>query len=370
MRNRILLASLLALSFADAHAQAVWTVDRTPTLDVPGARADGSVMFGYAAGATRLANGSLLVADRTENAIRVIDAAGKLVRTVGRAGDGPGEFQSMIWAGGCGVDSMLVWDLRRRQASMIGPSGAVARQFAVPAGDTAQSPFRFACSPGRTMAYLSGPRPVRVATPIGNPNIVSVSASVYRITTEGAVKQRLGDIPAGEAFSNGRGGVPRPLGRASTVAAVGNDVIIGSADSATVTIVRNDGTRSQVHIPVLVRAPTRDEFDAAIQATAAMVPAQMRQTMITQLSAIPMPERLPPISALFGDPDGLLWVQTSPAGAKVIEFTVMQASGRVVAKAQIPLPLTILEIGRDYVLGSYSDANDEMHVAVYRLKRK
>jgi hypothetical protein len=260
--------------------------------------------------------------------------------------------------------------LRRRQASMIGPSGAVARQFAVPAGDTAQNPFRFSCGPNRTMVYLSAPRPVREATPPKNPNIVSVSASVYRVTADGAIKQRLGDIPAGEAVSNGRGGVPRPLGRTASVAAVGNDVIIGSADSATVTIVRDDGTRNQIHIPVLVRAPTRDEFDAAIQATAAMVPAQMRQTMITQLSVIPMPERLPPISALFGDPDGLVWVQTSPAGAKVIDFTVMQAGGRVVAKAQMPLPLTIYEIGRDYVLGSYSDANDEMHVAVYRLRRQ
>lgn len=370
MRARILLASLLVLPFAGAPGQAVWTVDRTPTLDVPGARADGSVMFGYAAGATRLANGSLLVADRSENTIRVIDAAGKLARTVGRAGDGPGEFQSIIWAGGCGVDSMLVWDLRRRQASMIGPSGAVARQFAVPAGDTAQSPFRFSCGPNRAIVYLSAPRPIRNATPPQNPNIVSVSASVYRVTPDGVVKQRLGDISAGEAFSNGRGGVPRPLGRTATVAAVGNDVIIGSADSATAIIVHDDDTRVQVHIPVAVRAPTRDEFDAAVHATASMVPAQMRQALITQLSALPMPERLPPISALFGDPDGLLWVQTSPAGAKVIDFTVMQVGGRVVAKAQIPLPLTIYEIGRDYVLGSYSDANDEMHVAVYRLRRQ
>lgn len=375
MRAPTLIAWLCALPLTGAVGQAVWTVDRAPTLDVPGIGADGKVTFGYAAGATRLANGSLLIADRAENGIRVIDAAGKLLRTIGRAGDGPGEFQTMIWAGGCGADSMLVWDLRRRQASMVGASGTVARQFAVPARDTAQLPFQFSCAHNRAMVYLSLPRPIRDATPPQDPNIRAVTAAVYRIAADGAVTQRLGDIPAGEVLATvsptgGRGSAPRPLGRTASVAAVGNDVVIGSADSATATVVHDNGTRSQIRIPVTIRAPTRAEFDAAVQASASMIPAPIRQAMIAQLAAVPMPERLPAISALFGDPDGLLWVQSSPVGAKVIDFIVIQVDGRVVARAQIPLPLTIFEIGRDYILGSYSDAGDEMHVAVYRLRRQ
>ena len=48
----------------------------------------------------------------------------------------------------------------------------------------------------------------------------------------------------------------------------------------------------------------------------------------------------------------------------------MRLDGRVVARIRLPRALSIYEIGSDYVLGSYSDSGDEVHVAVYRLKRQ
>ncbi len=374
MRARLLRALLFSMPCASITGQAVWTVDRAPILDVPGLSLDGEVMFGYPAGATRLSDGSLLVADRADNGIRVIDATGKLVRTVGREGDGPGEYRSMIWAGGCGADSLLVWDMARRQATLIGASGAAARQFAVPAGDTAQSPYRFSCASHRAMAYLSVPRPARGGTAQQDPNVLEVSAALYRVARDGTIMQRLGEIPAGEMLvltspTGGRGSAPRPMGRAATMAMVGDDIVVGSPDSATATVAHPDGTSDRIVIPLTRRAPTRAEFDAAIQATASMIPARLRQEMVTALAATPMPERLPAISGVFGDPEGLLWVQGSPVGATVVDLVVMRVSGRVVARVRVPAPLTVHEIGLDYVLGSYADADDEPHIAVYRLRR-
>jgi hypothetical protein len=366
---------LLALAFLKAGAQASWVVEREPVLDVTGVDGAGSVIFGYAAGGTRLSNGGLLIADRAENSIRVLDSSGRLVRSVGRAGDGPGEFQTMMWAGGCGPDSMLIWDFRRRQASMIGSSGAVARQFAVPAGDTAQAPFQFACSPGGSIAYRSAPRPVRGPPNPQSPNIMAVSAAVYRTRFDGTIAQRLGDIPAGEVAavvspSGGRGAAPRPLGRNASIAATNEAIVISSAESAYVNVVHNDGRTSRHELPIPLRAPTQAEFDEAIQATASMAPASMRQTLAEQLAAVPRPDRLPAISALFTDSEGLIWVQTTPPGARALDFLVVRLDGRVVARTQVPRGITIFEIGRDYVLGGYSDANDEMHVVTYRLRRR
>jgi hypothetical protein len=65
----------------------------------------------------------------------------------------------------------------------------------------------------------------------------------------------------------------------------------------------------------------------------------------------------------------LLWVQLSPTGAKQVDFVVMQLDGRIVARVRLPRSLTVYEIGRDYVLGAYADDDDEMHLAVYRLRR-
>ena len=372
MRNILTTAILLLFPMAVVAGQTTWTVDRTPILDVPGVAADGKVNFGYAGGATRLVDGSLLVGDRADNSVRVIDPTGKLVRTLGRAGQGPNEFASIIWAGRCGADTLMVWDFGRRQASMVGANG-IGRQFAIPAGDTAQPPYLFSCARNGTMAYISAPRPDRSAAPPA-PNVMVVVAAVYRVNGEGTVIQRLGAVPGGEVVATtgptgGRGGAPRPLGRAAYVAAVGDAIAISSADSAQVTVVPANGPSRTIAIPVTLRAPTRDEFEAAVHATVSLLPAQARQAMTPQLAASPMPQRLPPVSAMFSDPEGLLWVQTSPPGARAIDFLVMRLDGRIAARVQVPHAMTIHEIGRDYILGSFNDANDEPHVAVLRLRR-
>jgi hypothetical protein len=82
-----------------------------------------------------------------------------------------------------------------------------------------------------------------------------------------------------------------------------------------------------------------------------------------------MPALLPPYASLLSDPTGLLWVQLSPSGAKQVDLVAMQLDGRLVARIRLPRPLTLYEIGRDYILGSYTDDADELHVAAYKLNR-
>jgi hypothetical protein len=376
MSGQILLFSLLlALPQLGIAGQGVWKVDRVPILDVSGVGADGKVVFIEAIGATRLANGSLLIADRAEYNIRVVDAGGKLVKSVGRFGDGPGEFRSMIWAGGCGADSMLVWDPSHRKASMIGSGGVVARQFAVPAGDTGQTPFQFSCSLNKTMAFLSPPTPVRGAPRMKDPSITSSTASLYRISTSGTIIQRFGDMPAGDIVpmmsqNGGHGAAPRPLSWTPLFTVVGSSVVTSSSDSASVRIMQSDGTGRKISIPVTMRAPTRADFVAAIEAMIWRIPLGVRGGIKEQLAAVPMPDHLPAISGLFGDSEGMLWVQTSLPGAKVVDLVVMRLDGSVSARAQVPVALTVYEIGREYILGSYVDTNDEMHIAIYRLTRQ
>lgn len=375
MRSR-LTSMLLFLCASTVGAQATWVVDSTPILDVPGIRTGGTVNFGYAAGGIRLADGGLLIADRAENSIRVFDASGRLVRSMGRTGDGPDEFRSMMWVGRCGGDSLMIWDLGKRRATMVGATTSSMRQFTVPMGDTAQPPFKFSCSSRGTMVYQSTPRPLRGARPnADNPFIMSVANAVYVVGPDGAVLRRLGDLPGGEVVpmtspSGGRGAAPRPLGRASHVAAIGDAVAISSADSAFVSFVDATGKSTRHDVPVTLRAPTQAEFDAAIEALASMSPAANRQEAISQLAAIPMPARLPPISALYSDTEGLLWVQTTPPGGRALDFLVLQREGRLVARVRVPRGLTLFDIGRDYVVGSYTDSADEMHVAVFRLRRQ
>lgn len=205
--------------------------------------------------------------------------------------------------------------------------------------------------------------------------MLSVTSAVYRIGADGSIVQRVGDVPAGEVVattspSGGRGSAPRPLGRTATLAMLDDAVVIGSADSAVVTLVPPGGEVVRHELPITPRAPTQAEFDEAVQATASMVPPPIRPAIVEQLKRVPIPERVPMISALMVDPEGLVWVQTTPPGSANVDCLVVDATGRVVARVRIPARLTLFEVGRDYVLGSYTDALGEMHVAVYRLQRR
>jgi hypothetical protein len=370
LRAQAFVLGLVLCPAGAAVGQVQWTIEPVPLLDVAGINTGGEVIFGYVAGATRLTNGTLLIADRSDNSIRRVDSAGRPLGTGGRTGSGPGEFRSMIWAGGCGADSLLIWDLQQRRASMIGPNGAVARQFPVPASDTAQVPYQFSCSSTGTLAYVSAPRPVPSAPSAQPTNVMNSTAAVYRVGRNGAVQDRLGELAAFEMIRLGGGGAPRPLGRATSIAAVGDAIVVSSPDSALAFVTVSGRAPTQVRLPVTRRAPSRSEYEAAVHATASMVPGQMRAAVISQMLAAPMPERVPPVTALFGDQHGLLWVQTSPPGARMTELLVLRLDGVLVARVRLPVALTIYEIGHDYVLGTYADAADEMHVALYRLLRR
>ncbi|MGH7476919.1 MAG: type II toxin-antitoxin system VapB family antitoxin [Longimicrobiales bacterium] len=67
--------------------------------------------------------GQIYVADTRSNEIRVFDAAGNHLRTIGRAGSGPGEFRtvySLAWLG----DTLAVMDPRNARIELVTGDGA------------------------------------------------------------------------------------------------------------------------------------------------------------------------------------------------------------------------------------------------------
>ncbi len=77
----------------------------------------------------RLADGSWVVTNGGTEEIRVFDAEGEFSRTIGRSGEGPGEFVSLSQTWVLGGDSVAAWDSRQRRMTVFGPSGDVSRTF-------------------------------------------------------------------------------------------------------------------------------------------------------------------------------------------------------------------------------------------------
>ncbi len=137
-----------------------------------------------------------------------------------------------------------------------------------------------------------------------------------------------------------------------------------------VTRVQQSETKT-VALPIRMQAPSKAEFDAAAQAIAARAPNQaVANAVLDQLMTVPLPSYAPAFSGLFEDPDGLIWVQLSEQGAKRVELLAVRLDGTAVARVHVPMALRIYEIGHDYIVGSYSDADDATHVTVLKLTRR
>lgn len=369
------LVVLLACAAVAPEAQPRWTVDAKPTFDITGANDAGGVLFGSVSWATRLKNGTIVVADASGPAVHFIGANGKLIKSSGRRGEGPGDFRTVTWVSPCGSDGVYAWDFAKTQITTYDEVGAMKKSF--PFGTRGGANTSGSCNQRGMLFAFASPHRMPAKTP-PDPNatyaIVGAAASPVVMSTAGDTIMRLPEVPYGEMLSGmvqGRaGGLPRPLGSTTTFALGEQNLFIGITDSAAVFVYSLDGKRvGTIPVSGAGKAPSAQQYATAAEIPLSIVPAQMRDDYRKFVLGVPPPSRLSPFSQLFVDAAGLLWVQTSSPGEAETRFRIFTTSGTPIAQATVPASITIFEIGTDYLLGTRPDADDEPHLIVYRLKR-
>ena len=84
-----------------------WSVAGAPELVIGSVESEGPDAFGRIDGVAVLSTGVLVVADGLNSELRAFDRSGRHVWTVGRRGEGPGEFASLVGAFAMEGDSVL-----------------------------------------------------------------------------------------------------------------------------------------------------------------------------------------------------------------------------------------------------------------------
>ena len=356
-------------SAAPMGAQARWTVDAAPVLDIKGVNDKGDVAFGVALGATRLSSGALVVLDGGQPGLKFFDAKGQLSKTVGRAGQGPGEFRYVLWMSQCAKDTLFVWDPPQQRMTVFDAGGTVVTSFRPTGGEV----LWLACSRSGAVGYAGTPPregTVRSVPQGATYAFLSGESKIVLIDTKGAETATLADALGVEMVLPGRGGFPRPLGRPMSFAISATRVFVAATDSTAVHVYGLDGKRlSAIPVRVPPRKPTKAQYEAATDVILLVAPPQVREQARKLLLEIPAPEQLPPFSAIFTDQEGMLWVQLTVPGDADTQFRVLRADGQAVADVRVPINLTIHEIGADYIVGSRQDDDGEQHVVMYRLHR-
>lgn len=105
-------------SLSPAWGQAGARIDSIPTLRI-GKEEAGPYQFGLVAEARFLADGTFAVPELTAGEIRIFDSSGHHVRTLGRRGAGPGEFQMPYGLFEYPGDSVAVFDQRLRRTTIF-----------------------------------------------------------------------------------------------------------------------------------------------------------------------------------------------------------------------------------------------------------
>lgn len=89
-----------------------------------------------------------------------------------------------------------------------------------------------------------------------------------------------------------------------------------------------------------------------------------------QLQSMPIPPSSPPHGDLHVDAEGNLWVQEwqmpNPGQQR---YNVFNSTGSPVGSLSIPEEFQMMDIGEDYVLGLWRDANDVEFVRLYSLRK-
>jgi hypothetical protein len=361
---------LAALALNSLGAQARWTVDAKPLLDMKGVDEGGTLTFASVTWATRLSNGTVVVADATGPALHFVDTQGRVRKSAGKSGQGPGDFRTVTWVGKCGGGGIFAWDFPQRRMSLFDEGGTYQSSFTFAGG---QVQTTTSCNDAGALLSLGGGR--RLSTGSGGDatarySIAEFTAFPTLVSSKGDTLLKLAELVIGEIVASQGGGGLRPLGPTLHYALGRDRLWLGMSDSTVVTAYAFDGKRIGA---IEVRRPPRPVSPAnylrAVDYYLGIVPAQSRSRFKSLFMEVPPPGSMPTFTGLFVDPDGLIWVNLSAPGDADTQLRAFAADGRVLANLTLPVSVNVFEIGREYVLGSRIDADDEPHLVVYRLNR-
>jgi len=349
-----------------------WQLSQAPLLDIGILDGDSMYQLYQVAGALKLDDGRIVVANAGSYELRFFDSTGEFLQATGRKGGGPGEFGGILWLQTYPGDSLIVYDWRNRRISFFDDEGNFGRSFQM----------QFLSKGGGFPIYTGvlADRSLMVAvqeflmsgemkTELRRDTVVYL-----RTDPDGALKDTLGSLPGGEVYTNvdeGRAvaGI-RPFGRYPQQVVSGGGFYYGSSDSYEIDYYDLKGKLKRIirrARPLL--EITAEDIELYKQEQIEDADQEGASQMIERLmSTVPFPETMPPYSTFAIDFEDNLWVADYlRPGDEQPRWTVFNPAGQMLGVIETPERFTVHQIGSDFVLGSWADEMDVEHVQLYAL---
>lgn len=360
----------MLLPLALLAVQQTWTVGPQPLVRIGEAEAEEHYMFSQVNGAVRLSDGRIVVANGASNELRVYDTKGVHLRTIGRAGGGPGEFQNLraVWL--LPADTIMAMDARNGRLTLFGPSLQIVRTETVPTIPGAMARL----ADGSYLATQGLAPPERRNDFRGHIDFEGLvlrkgaGNTAYDTIVRGMKAGQSFVQPVGTSWRQ----VPYPFGRSAQIGVGKDRFYYGHTHGTELGVYDQTGKRiGTVNVRATGRALTNADIQKWVE-----VEVEKRRTAQAKLDAendfkqIPNNKRTPEFAALKVDDAGNLWVRHyGPPWDPSPNWDVYTAAGRALARVRMPARFEPMHIGRDFVLGVGKDQFDVERIEVYALRK-
>ncbi len=356
----------------------LWTVSPDPLLRIGALEGAEAETLYQVNDIDRLSDGSWLVANGSTEEVRVFDADGGYVRTIGRRGEGPGEFVSLSSVFVLPGDTVAVWDARQRRVSVFDVGGAMHRDVSFEAlSEGAVTPFGRLDS-GRWGVRRSGRE---IESPGGGISGRSRNMELHAVTEpDGSGPTVFAEIPgspgwvvASPTFTALR---TIPFGAGNAMEVVGDRFVGGLADQPELRLWNARGVEVERWRVLEPPTPLSDEiWEAAREREEeqladgpADAPAQLLEAYSDFWLEVERPELLPYWGRVRTSSSGDVWLgEYVRRPDEPRRWRVFDASGALVRQVDVPAGFELQWIGEDLMAGVVTDEFDVEYVQVVRL---
>lgn len=319
--------------------------------------------------ALRLADGRLVIANSGTGDLRFYAPDGTHIRTVGRKGGGPGEYQNMWGLVRLPGDSLGVWDWTAKRLTVYDDRGTFAR-LVTTTHDGGLGPRLAGVLDDRTFLVINGFDLAAIQSAGNGIYLDSIDLALLSLD-DGAVLDTVGPFPAAERFAqlstNGFSIGNTTFGREEHLAVGPGILFLGNDRTGEIRGHAPDGRPVRIIRSGHVPRPVTDEHVAMLrdQRLADVEEAQLPERR-RRFDETPVAAALPAFGQLFADQLGRLWIEDFDLDPETPDlWRVLDPEGRLLARITLPPRLSPLDAGDDYLLAYTRDALDVEHVRLH-----